>query len=173
MSVREDFVADDDEYGRLLFADDDDVLDVQVGIIDPSKIVPHDWKKLRKIWKQLNPDYKGALTRFTLSGTHDSSFFSFCIGKLDVYYLRKNLEIWPNLAGFVEAALPDEVMMASDTPTVASINTSEKSDKKRRARYDIADAICEFTRSGMKSELASKKLHYMEREDLRKETQCG
>ena len=81
--------------------------------VDPSIIVPHDWQKLRTIWKALNADYKAALNRFTLSGTHDSDFYNFCFGKQDVYYLRKYLEVRPELTGTVEADLPDDVFVDS------------------------------------------------------------
>ena len=36
---------------------DDAVIGLQTDI-DPSKIVPHDWKKLRPVWKATNRDYK-------------------------------------------------------------------------------------------------------------------
>jgi hypothetical protein len=40
-------------------------------------IVNQNWKKLQAMWKTFNADYKAALlTHFTLSGTHDSNFFS-------------------------------------------------------------------------------------------------
>jgi O-phosphoseryl-tRNA(Cys) synthetase len=67
---------------------DDEVFCDKEGQINPALIVNHNWKKLRTIWKSLNSDYKAALTRFTVSGTHDSNFFSFCNGKLETYYLR-------------------------------------------------------------------------------------
>ena len=47
----------------------------QEHFIDPSvAIVGHDWKRLRKIWNAVNADFKAALTRFTVSGTHDKLF---------------------------------------------------------------------------------------------------
>lgn len=55
--------------------------------INPGVIVKHNWKKLRAMGKAVNADNKAALTRFTLSGTHDSNFFSLCNGKLQAYYL--------------------------------------------------------------------------------------
>jgi hypothetical protein len=46
--------------------------------INPGKIVVHDWnKKLRSIWKSINAEYKVALSRFTVSGTHNSNFLAF------------------------------------------------------------------------------------------------
>jgi hypothetical protein len=79
------------EYDRLHFADDEVFCDREIAI-NPSVIVKHDWKKLRSMWKTVNADYKAALTRFTLSGNHDSNFFSFCNGKLETYYLWLNLD---------------------------------------------------------------------------------
>jgi hypothetical protein len=59
-------------------------------------------KRLRSICSRLNlkgvnAEYKAALTRYTVSGTHESDFYSFCNGKLDVYYLRRHLEQRPVL----------------------------------------------------------------------------
>jgi hypothetical protein len=86
-------------------------------IINPGIVVNHNWKKLRAMWKTVNADYKAALTRFTLSGTHDSNFFSFCNGKLETYYLRLHLDRRPELNGMVEADLPFESFLASEMST--------------------------------------------------------
>jgi hypothetical protein len=64
-----------DEFKLLKFIDDP-VFAVQ-GHINPGRIVCHDWKKLCTIWKSINSEYKGALTRFTMSGTHSSDFYCF------------------------------------------------------------------------------------------------
>jgi len=53
--------------------------------INFKKKVLHDWKKLRMIWKNLNAEYKAALSRYTMSGTHSSNFYEFCHGPKDVY----------------------------------------------------------------------------------------
>jgi hypothetical protein len=65
------------DYNQLCFRDND-VFAAQ-DHIDPSKIVQHDWKKLRTIWKGVNSEYMG---------THTGDFYSFCNGKLDVFYLQ-------------------------------------------------------------------------------------
>jgi hypothetical protein len=101
-----------DDYDRLFFMDDD-VFAAQ-SHINPSRIVNHDWKKLRMMWKSVNSDYKNALTRFTVSGTHDSNFFGFCAGKLEPYYLRMHLQNRPDLTSMVEAGLPHECFLASE-----------------------------------------------------------
>jgi hypothetical protein len=100
------------DFDNLRFLDDD----VFAGQdhIDPGKIVQHDWKKLRMIWKGVNADYKAALTRFTQSGTHKQSFWDYCYSKMDVYFLRKNLEARPQLNDTVEADLPLECALSSD-----------------------------------------------------------
>ena len=90
VGVQQAFVTPHPEYDQLFF-DDDEIL--AANDINPGNIVEHNWKKLRMIWKALNVDYKAALTRFTVSGTHDNNFYNFCGGKLDVYYLRKQLEL--------------------------------------------------------------------------------
>jgi hypothetical protein len=60
--------------------------------------------------------YKAALTRFTVSGTHDNNFFGFCNGKLEIYYLRHHLNRRPQLNGMVKAALPEQCFMSSEMP---------------------------------------------------------
>jgi hypothetical protein len=99
-------------YECLQFMEDEVFCDKDY--INPGLIVNHNWKKLRTMWKGVNSDYKAALTRFTLSGTHDSNFFSFCNGKLETCYLRLHLERRPQLNGMVEADLPFECFMASE-----------------------------------------------------------
>jgi hypothetical protein len=61
------------DYDNLRFLDNDVVAGQDH--IYPGKIVQHDWKKLRMIWKGVNADYKAALTHFTQSGTHKQSFW--------------------------------------------------------------------------------------------------
>jgi hypothetical protein len=110
--LQRSFVKPNPEFDSLRFLDGD----VFAGQdhIDPAKIVLHDWKKLRKIWKGVNADYRAALTRFTQSGTHNQSFWDYCYGKMDVYYLQKNLAARPQLNDTVEADLPLECALSSD-----------------------------------------------------------
>ena len=111
-------------YGILHFMDDD-VL-TEHGHIDPSKIIPHDWKKLSSLWKSINTEYRAALTRFTQSGTHDHNFYAFCNGKVETYYLRKYLELRPNTNAAVEADLPEECAVSSDVSMSQSSHGSVK-----------------------------------------------
>jgi hypothetical protein len=100
-------------YNQLQFVDNEDLFD-SMHHINPGNIVFHDWKKLRSIWKSVNAAYKGALARFTVSGTHTSDFFSFCNGNLETYYLRLHLQCRPQLNGMVEADLPADCFLASE-----------------------------------------------------------
>jgi hypothetical protein len=175
--VREAFVTAHEDYDVLQFKDeifvDND--------IDPGKIIEHDWKKLRTIWKAVNAEYKAALVRYTISGTHTSDFYSFCNGKLDVYYLRKHLQQRPNLNGTVEADLPEECAVSSEkafserktASTTTTSETEKKSSEKKRKRgeSDIALAIRDFSNSHMRVELAKQKLQFMQKEDVRQEAE--
>ena len=144
IKVQKAFVDDTNiEFGEFDFQSDE----VFAGLdhIDPSRIVKHDWKKLRDIWKGVNADYRAAHGRFNLSGTHDSNFFSFCYGKVDIYYLRKKLDLKPGLNEFVQAGLPAGCALSSDmsigdTPVNAkrtgakdSTNSSRKAAKSKIA----------------------------------------
>jgi hypothetical protein len=175
------FLEANDHYDELKFIDDD----VFSGIdhINPAIIVPHDWKKLRAIWKGVNADYKATLANFTVSGTHDSNFYSFCHGKLDIYYLRKHLELRPELNSMVEGNLPSECALNSDMTGQEIYFTAPQSDmsdskqssstkgkkKRKHGESEIALAIKEFGKSQARLDRANQKLRYMEKEDLRRE----
>jgi hypothetical protein len=90
--VQAAFTLENDDYSSLNFKEDDVFINED---INPSVIIKHQWKKLRAMWKGVNADYKAAVSRFTLSGTHDSSFYGFCNGKKETYYLRLFLQLKP------------------------------------------------------------------------------
>lgn len=133
----------------------------------------HDQKNLRSIWKGVNADYKSALTRFTTSGTHSNDFWECCNSKLEVYYLRKWLELKPDLMGMVEADLPEETFLSSYMDKGVKIHlsfNSSISEKKSRGKYSsIAEEIWEFTHSKSKKELENQKLEFLKKENERKE----
>ena len=183
VKVQTAFVSNEQEdYDQFLFLDDEVFA---ANDIDPGIIVPHDWKKLRSIWKAVNADYKAALTRYTISGTHDSNFYSFCNGKLDTYYLRKLLQERPELNETVEADLPTECALSSEEPVTKSTPMSDganssgngnsskngNSTKRKRGENDIALAIRDFGNSQMRAELAKHKLQIMQKEDNRREVE--
>jgi len=84
--VLEAFHCADPMIDNLHFGDDEVLLDLHYN--DFKKIVPHGWKELHLMWKQIYSDYKSALSRFTTLGTHSSDFFDFCEGRPETYYLR-------------------------------------------------------------------------------------
>jgi hypothetical protein len=175
--VQTAFVESDDlSYGQFCFQDDH-ILAVQ-NHIDPAKIVQHDWKKLRALWKLLNADYKAALTKYTVSGTHEQNFYEFCQAKLDVYYLHKKLEVRPQLTATVQANLPEACDLSSGDNSMigrlvggsskSSDNTS-KEWRRQGAGHEIAKAIREFGDAKRRSEIATLKLEFMAREETRRE----
>ena len=87
--------ADNSSYGRLHFIDNPMFVDSG---IDPSSVVPHDWKKLHTIWKTVNSNYKEVYRRFTQSGNHAKENFVNYSKKLKhVYYLRQFILEGPQL----------------------------------------------------------------------------
>ena len=148
--VQEAFSGQDDAYDNLHFADDE-VLEAVLDI-DFKKIVPHDWKKLRALWKRLNAAYKAALSGFTMSGTHSSNFFEFCGGRHEIYYLRKHLEFRPDLVATVVADLPEEVFLESADKPASTISSVSK--RKRDQDSVIVEALHELRTSRMEAELS-------------------
>jgi hypothetical protein len=160
-------------FDELLFKDDV-VLSVHSDDIDPSKVIPHEWKKLRTIWKASNSEYKAALSRFTVSGTHENDFWKFCNGRLEAYYLHKLLTLRPNLAGFVEAELPPEAALASNMTPVEVANrlngspSNIPSRTKKRKDNPVSEALKSMSsNSGARAELAKEKLRILHLESTR------
>jgi hypothetical protein len=195
--VQDAFVGstDNENYNQeLQFVDDAEIFD-SMHHINPRNIVLHDWKKLRSIWRNVNTNYKSALSRYTVSGTHTSDFFSFCNGDLEVYYLRLHLQQRPELNGMVEADLPSGCFVASEklsdrtssdsdknpTATTGTSDTgNDYSHRKKRVKNEnvsdnhnadnqIASAIRDLAHSQMRAEVAKQKLHYMESENSRRQ----
>lgn len=171
------FVEPHPDYDTLDFVSSDEVFSTQ-DHIDPGIIVPHDWKKLRTIWKGIQAEYKAALSRFTVSGTHDMSFYNFCYGKLDVYYLRKKLEGRPNLMPTVEADLPKDCALASDmqvndvivlpTPPSSKRQKISPGQQENSSGVMIAEAIRDLSASKKNSELSKQKGNIMADEATRR-----
>jgi hypothetical protein len=58
---------------------------------------------------------------------HNQSFWDYCYGKMDIYYLQKNLEARPQLNDTVEADLPLECALLSDQGIHLDISLSSSS----------------------------------------------
>ncbi len=141
----------------------------------------------------MNSNYKSALSRYTVSGTHTGDLFSFCNGDLEVYYLKLHLQQRPELNGMVEADLPPGCFLSSEqvsdrgggfdsnknpTSLSGSSNNDKKdcSHRKKRVKkesvcddyYDdsqIAGAIRDLAHSQMLAEVTKQRIRYMESED--------
>jgi hypothetical protein len=176
-SVQESYQVENSVYSTLQFTDCEIFV---YNEINPSKIIKHDWKKLRSIWKALVLDYKAALSRFTLSGTHDSDFYNFCHGKIEILYLRKYLEIRPQVVRYVEADLPPETFLDSSAavPSIY-INSSDSngdvevppsSSKKRKTLItsELIKAIREIGSNPVQDDIAKQRLELLQQEQERK-----
>jgi len=108
--VQEAFTSPSELIDNLHF--DDEVLG-ELHHINFKRIVFHDWRKLCMMWKNLNGEYKAALSRYMMTGNHLSKFFDLCYGQRDICYLRMHLEAKPNLNATVAADLPEEVYIDS------------------------------------------------------------
>eukprot|EP00918_Siedleckia_nematoides_P101987 GHVU01222831.1.p1 GENE.GHVU01222831.1~~GHVU01222831.1.p1 ORF type:complete len:348 (+),score=46.46 GHVU01222831.1:1031-2074(+) len=168
--VRSSFVSEDPEFGTLQFADS---VFTSRGI-DVSNIVEHDWKKLRTIWKQVNSDYRCALRKYTQSGTHASDFFAFCNGKI-VFYLRKLLDLKPELNATVQADLPTGAFCNSAATTQliqppappADTQQSPGSRKRKHAEAEsgLEHVLRQHTEASQQAE--AEKLRQIEKMDAR------
>jgi hypothetical protein len=155
------------EYDLLQFIEDD--IFAFETTINPAKIVPHEWKKLRTIWKAVIADYKTAFDRFTQSGTHNDNFYNFCAGKKEAYYLRLHLANKPSLNEMVEANLPEACSLSSSTCTsVADSNKDENKATKKRSIDSLAEAIKENINNNNSNELAECKMSFLSSEVVRK-----
>lgn len=145
---------DEDRYGELLFSHPT----YNESKIDPSSNVqPHDWKKCRALYKEVVSKYKVSSTNFKKSGTHESDFYKFVNGQMDVMYLHQHLLDKPNLIEFVEEALSVHVFRDSMTTSSdeAEDGTTNGVHQKRNGS-SISSAIDRFSRSG--EEVAIKRL---------------
>jgi cell division protein FtsB len=159
------------DYNLFNFNDDYVFINenIQVG-----KVVIHDWKKLRSMWKGVNAEYKAAFTRYTLSGSHESNFYNFCQGKKESYYLRLHLNQRPGLNSMVEAGLPESCNLSSSTSkeerelaAASSATTSVTKTPKKRQTDSLAEVLTVTASNGLV--LNERKIEYMDSEQGRKE----
>jgi len=160
-------------YDTLLFQEDDVFASLD---LEMSVIINHSWQKLRSIWKSLNAEYKAALTKFTMSGTHTSDFYTFCNGKQDVYYLRKHLNLRPELTGTIEADLPSDTFIESDnvakrlTLSEHADDTSPKRSKKAAdAAFAVADALRDMSVLTQHAMFSERRIELLEKAEDRQQ----
>ena len=128
----------------LKFRDD---LHLQNLTVDPSKIVPHSWKKLKEIYKTLNSKYNATLPDFIRSGWNNPDYYGFTQGAPELYYLWKCLDIKPDLKGAVIRRLPDEYYISSDqTTTDKRLITPVKSRRTPKREGEVySDMLSKMT----------------------------
>jgi hypothetical protein len=162
--IQKEFLVSKPEYDILQFQDDDTFFNES---FNPGKIVTHDWRKLRYIWKAVNADYKQAFDRFTQSGTHENNFLAFCSGKKEAYYLRLHLGNKPSLNEMVEAELPEGCCVSSST--TINMSSCSKTSTKKRSIDNLADVINDSFDNTKLCDLAECKITFMATETQRKD----
>ena len=150
------FTEDNEEYGQLRYLDDPILADNSH--IKPAKIQRHGWAKLKAIWKVVKADYNTAVQKYQQSGTHDHNFFAFCNNKVETYYLRKCLELRPNLTASIEAHLPEECALSSEGTATTSAVASASNKKQKKEGSELSSVLREFQSGVMSSDLTKKKI---------------
>lgn len=175
LDVQAAFVSENnEEYGRSLESNVSASTLFKEADIDPSIVTPHDSSKLLDIWKELNAAYMESFHNFKVSGTHDSDFWNFCKGRMDVLYLYNWLQVKPGLTEFVRGRLPDAaaldfdengdvIKFTGDATSEPSVSTKKKKKAKttQGPLNDITFKLDNTVTQTMNS--ASRNLYYEER----------
>jgi hypothetical protein len=165
------------DVGRLQFSHPQ--LDNQN--IDPSKIVPHDWRALRGIYEKTRVAFKAARGRIT-SGRHEDNFFNYCAGRLDALYLYLHTVARPVLAEVVEAELPVNAFVDSESHGVKRRRDSECSSASsatetpmKRQKNNVAlivDAVNKFVEQSSHTAHSDQRAAFYAKRDAREEARA-
>ena len=131
--------------------------------LDLSVIVPHQAKKLRSMYADVQSRHKVAVANFTKSGTHSAEFFDFCRGQLDVLYLHLYVKQYPSMTEVVTAIMPEHLRVdtgnVEDAASSRAGDSSTGSNGRRRSNGDrVIAALESLNNSCMRTELAKRKL---------------
>lgn len=127
--VQEEFVSDREEYATIACPEScfDDY-----NLENP---VLHSSDKLRKMWGELWAAFASASARVPAAEVHDTSFLGACPNRYDVYYLRRCLDLKPELL----AALSDGT--STDQSTAPSDSDDARDDHTIHARKRNSSAV--------------------------------
>jgi len=161
--IQEAFTSHSELYDGLHF---EDYVLSDLHHINFKKVILHDWKMLRMIWKNFNAEYKAALSCSTMSGTHSSNFYEFCHGRKDVYYLQKHLEAKPILNSTVAADLPEEVCIDSTgrPSSRLSLTSCSSTTKHKGDKSEVIDLVRDMQAD--RQHKKTKDDHWREKEEL-------
>ena len=136
--------------------------------IDPSIIVVHSAQKLKGIYTNLKSRLKHAYANYAKSGMHNSDFWNFCDGQIDVLYLHMFVRAKPGMLSVVTAMMPERACLDSDSIEECAegvhSNGAESSAGGSRTPaslrgHDKARRMIQIMDStGMRTELAKRKL---------------
>jgi hypothetical protein len=114
--------------------------------ITPKDAPSHSASKLRRLWKDLTALHGTALSNSQQSGTHDSDFFKFCGGRVDVLYVHDWLLVRPEQLAIVEAKLPERARLNTLDSSCDGDDYSDGSDRlpAKRKRPSTVDRILDM-----------------------------
>lgn len=135
-----------EEYSKLSLQSQSDLKVFSEKNVDPGSKPQKEatWESLRKMFLNVQKDYKLKHSRFKLSGNHSNNFMDFCHGRLDTYYMHiwlKNRD--PNLLESIVEELPDKLKFESNAKvsSVASSSVSTGGGSKSKKRKTAADVL--------------------------------
>ena len=132
--------------------------------IDPFEIVPHSATKLSAMYGDLKSRHKKAMANFTKSGTHNSEFWEFCNGQIDILYFHFFMRANPEIEQAVTAMMPSDARLDSDLiegagedadsmpKTPSSSNGRSSRNEKTRRFLNIMD------NESMRTEVAKERI---------------
>jgi hypothetical protein len=179
-SVRERFVDDSAaDIAQLQFQHEK----FTENAIDPGRIVHHSWRKLRDIYTDTRTAYRAAMDRFTASGTHDDDplFFNFCAGRIDALYLHFHVTARPMLGDVVDAELPSDTFIDSESLTSERRSDSDGSStsgtpaaKKRRinGQQHLTDTLAKFIETSATTAGSEQRAELYRKRDAREEARA-
>lgn len=141
--------------------------------VDPSHIVPHAWTKLRSIYHETRSHYKVALDRSTSTGAHSNEFFDYCNGRIDCLYLSLHIKARPNLSDAVDAVLPEETFMDSESQSPDRLESDSASSsgtpakKRKTSGVMMAEALNDFVAYTAKTDTSQQRAAFYEARDAR------
>jgi len=78
------------DYGGLVLTSSTDKKIFVEKNVNPSMMCGKNmsWENIRRMFLNVQKDYKVKYARYKVSGNHSNSFHDFCHGRLDTYYLH-------------------------------------------------------------------------------------
>jgi hypothetical protein len=129
------------DYGGLVLTSSTDKKIFAEKNVNPSMMCGKNmsWENIRRMFLNVQKDYKVKYARYKVSGNHSNSFHDFCHGRLDTYYLHFWLSLRDaQLLESIVEELPMDVAMESTEESLSSRSVTGR-QKKRKSTADILE----------------------------------